>query len=342
MLPIVDVARAAGVSVSTVSRVLNNANHPIHPETRERVLEAARALGYWASPLARALVTKQSGLVGVIVGDATDPYFAAISRGVEDVARHHGYLVVICNSDRIPAVELNYVRMLASYQADGIIFAGGGLTDTEYLAALRPAVTDLHQRGVPIVTIGHHLFSSRQVNIDNVAATRDMTEYLIHLGHRAIALIDGPAGLTTSDLRGAGYRDAMAAHGLAVPPALVVPGAYTYESGLRAGRQLLESKPRPTAIFASNDLLALGCLSALKEAGVRVPDEISLAGFDNITATQYVAPPLTTVDVPMMEMGAEAMRRVIGARSGDPHDETRWLPHRLVVRASTAPPDRGR
>ena len=339
MPSIVDVARHAGVSVATVSRVLSNSSHPVSSEAREQVLQAARELNYVPSALARALVTRETRIIGVIVGDAADPYFATIIGGVSDVAREQGYLTFICSSDRVPAVELNYVRLLRDYRADGVIFAGGGLTDPAYLEQMQEIVRWFRSHHVPVVALGHHLFDTPQVNIDNVAATRAMVEYLIQLGHRRIGYIAGPAGLTTTALRLKGYQQALAERGLPFDPALVVESDFTYEGGQRATQALLQVDPWPTAIFGSNDMVAIGALVALKERGIAVPQQISVVGFDNITATRYVDPPLTTVDVPMRELGATGMRQLLRAMDSDATVEPlHLLPHTLVIRDSATPP----
>ena len=339
MPSIVDVARRAGVSVTTASRVLSNSSHPVSQETRQRVLEAAAALNYVPSALARALVTQETRIIGVIVGDAADPYFATIVRGISDVAREQGYLTVICNSDRVPDVEINFVRLLRDYRADGIIFAGGGLTDPSYLSQLKEILDWLREYHVPVVALGHHLFEAPQVNIDNTRATKDMTEYLINLGHRRIAYITGPAGLTTSTLRFEGYKQALAEHDIPFDPSLVVESDFTYEGGQQATRQLLAQTSLPTAIFGSNDMVAIGCLTILKQQGITVPDQITVVGFDNITATQYVDPALTTIHVPMHDMGAIGMKQLLRAMDPEATVEPLYLlSHDLVIRASSAPP----
>ena len=339
MPSIVDVAKRAGVSVATVSRVLSNSSHPVSPEARERVLQAAEALNYVPSALARALVTRETRIIGVIVGDAADPYFAPIIGGISDVAREQGYLTVICSSDRVPDVELHYVRLLRDYRADGIVFAGGGLTDTVYLDRLKEVLTWFRSHHVPVVALGHHLFDAPQVNIDNTQATREMPEYVSRLGHWRIGYITGPAGLTTTALRLKGYQQALAEHELAFDPILVVESDFTYGGGQQATRSLLKQHPLPTAIFGSNDMVAIGCLVTLKQHGIDVPNQISVVGFDNITATQYVDPPLTTVNVPMRDLGATGMKQLL--RAMDPEvtvDRLHLLPHELVMRASSAPP----
>ncbi len=337
MTSISEVAAKAGVSVTTVSRVISNSAHPVNPETRQRVLAAAEELNFVPSALARALANNETHIIGVIVGDASDPYFATIIRGITDEARESGYLPVIVNSDRLADVELNFVRLMRDYHADGLIFAGGGLTNSAYLNELVNLLATFKNQQVPVVALGHHLIDAPQVTIDNRLAAYEMTEYLIGLGHRRIAFIAGPSELSTSALREEGYREALQQHNIPFAPDLVMESDFTYEDGLRLADHILTRNPLPTAIFGSNDVVAIGCLVGLQQQGIRVPDQISVTGFDDIAAAQYVNPPLTTVRVPMREMGVIGVRQLLAAMKSDkPLASPHWLPHELIVRASTA------
>lgn len=339
MASIIDVAKKANVSITTVSRVLNGSSHPVSEETRARVLAAAEELNYSPSALAQAMVTRATRIVGVIIGDATDPYFAAIVRGIEDVARQHGYLVIVCNSDRVPKIELEYINALNSYRVDGIIFAGGGLADEEYLQNIRQALDAIYDREAVCVSLAKHLFSSASVLVDNQQVIKDATEYLLNLGHRSIAYISGPELLTTTQLRLNGYTSALQAHGVPVKPALILAGNYRYESGLAAAKSLHALPEQPTAVLASNDMMGIGCLVGLRELGYRIPEDISVMGIDDIATTQFVDPPLTTMALPLYELGATGMGQVIKLRNGSlTNMEAITLPHHLVERRSTAPP----
>ncbi len=339
---IYDVARAADVSITTVSRVMGTSTRRVRPATRERVLRAVGELGYSPSALARALVTRQTRLVGVLVGDATDPYFAGILRGVEDTARANGYLVLLCNTDREADVELRYLHVLRDYRADGILFAGGCQTDPAYLRELEGLVTRMREHGTAIVALARYPFGIPEVGIDNTAATGCAVEHLLELGHRRIAFIGGRPGVSTSEERLAAYRSVLEAAGLRYDPVLVLPGDYTYSGGRRAADLLLAISPRPTAVLAINDASAVGCLVALKEHGLRVPAEISVAGINDIPAAHYVEPALTTVSVPIYELGAIGMRHLLRGLAGEAVPPSQRLEHDLVVRRSTAPPPRSR
>lgn len=336
---IVEVAKGANVSVTTVSRVLSGSSHPVSEKTRARVLESARVLNYSPSALAKAMVTRDTHIVGVIIGDATDPYFAAIIRGVEDVARQHGYLVIVCNSDRVPAIELRYLNTLNDYRVDGVIFAGGGLVDDDYVRDIRQALEIYYEREAVCISLGRHLFTSFAVVVDNVQIVVDAMEHLIGLGHRKIAYISGPGLLTTTQLRLRGYESAMLAHQLQIRPEYVLSGNYNYESGVDAARAMAGLSSRPSAVMASNDLMAIGCLFGLKELGIRVPAEISVMGVDDVHMSQFVDPPLSTVAIPLIQLGAMGMECLIKLRNGKlTRDQAITLPHQVIVRKSTAPP----
>lgn len=337
MTSIDDVAREAKVSVTTVSRVLSNSSHPVNGDTRARVLATAKALGFTPSAVARALATKETHIIGVIVGDASDPYFAMIVRGIIDEARAHGYLAIICDSNRSGDVEIEFVRLLRDYRADGVIFAGGGLKDPSYLTQLTDMLGWFKSHQKAIVALGHNLADVPEVTIDNRRATQEMTEYLLGLGHRRIAFLTGPSSITTSALRTEGYLQALATHGLSTRDALVLESDFTFESGQQLASDLLDLPVPPTAIFGSNDMVTLGCLVELKQRGISVPGQISLAGFDDIAATQMVDPALTTVRVPMRDLGTMGVRQLLGLINDEDIGSRLQLPHELVIRASTGP-----
>jgi LacI family transcriptional regulator len=333
-----DVAKLAGVSITTVSRVINNDPHRVNEKTRKRVLEAVEALNYVPNLLARALVSDKTSIIGVIVGDASDPYFSTIVRGITDTARAHGYLTMLCNTNRVPDVELNYMRVLRDYSVDGIIFASGGLTETTHLEELDSIVSGLMANQVPVVALGNHLLKVPQIRCDDTQCSLDMSEYLIQLGHRRIGFIAGPEGLTTSVLRLDGYRMALEKHGIPFDAALVCEGDFTFESGQRAADYFMDDVTLPSAIFGANDREALGCLFQLKQRGIDVPGQVSIAGFDDIETAQYVFPSLTTIRVPMYEIGAMGMQQLLRTMNGETSiEETFILPHSLAERASTLP-----
>ena len=338
---LIDVARLANVSITTASRVLNGSPHPVSADKRSRVLQAAQSLNYSPSALAKAMVTGFSHIVGVIVGDATDPYFAQIVRGVEDMARTRGYLVIVCNSDRDPPVEISYLNALNDYRVDGVIFAGGGLNDEQYLAAMSKVLKNFEDRNAVCLSLGKHLFPSYPVIVDNKQIVHSAVDYLISLDHERIAYISGPELLTTTELRLAGYREALHEHKINLDESLILRGNYRVDSGYQAAERVHAMVERPTAILASNDLMAIGCMSRLKELNYHVPNDISVMGIDDIPFAQIVDPALTTIALPMYELGKLGMESLVKLHEGDALDKNGIvLPHKLIIRKSTGQPRR--
>ena len=332
MASLADISRRAGTSVATASRVLNGSSHPVSEATRARVLQAAADLGYAPSALAQALVTRSSRIIGVIVNDIVDPYFAEIARGVEDVAGRMGYLVMVCNADHRPEVEIEYVRALRDYHAEGLVFAGSGAPGaTAANAELATQVEAARARGARVVALARRDFPAMHVGVDNVAAAYDVTDYVISLGHRRIAFVEGPRELYTSSERLSGFSAAMTAAGL--PDDLRFDGGFDFESGVAAGRRLLACRPLPEAVVAANDEAAIGVLTALRHAEVDVPGQVSVAGIDDTRPARFVE--LTTVNLPLYDLGAVAARHILAGPEDAAEDDV-VLAHRLVPRRSTA------
>jgi LacI family transcriptional regulator len=333
---IVDVARQAGVSITTVSRVLNpKGDYPVATATRERVMAAAAALQYSPSALARALVTRRSHIVGALVSDIVDPYFAELVGGLEEVARSAGYLVIVCTTSRDPEIQRRYIATLRDYHADALILFGG-----EFVAGAERRLLDreleraARQGAVAVAVAGEHA-GLGTIDVDQRRAAADMTSYLIQLGHRRIAFIAGPRRVSTVPERLRGFVDAMLAAGL--EPDLIADSDFSYDGGQRATVELL--RRQPTAIFAANDQMALGALAASHAAGLSVPAELSVVGFGDTMPARHAVPALTTVFMPRHRLGAEAMQAVLVAlETGRTQVEPRCLPHRLVYRSSSAPP----
>jgi LacI family transcriptional regulator len=322
-----DISRRANVSIATASRVLNGSSHPVSDATRDRVLAAAKELGYRPSELARALVKRTSRIVGVIVGDIVDPYFAEIARGVDDVAGPAGHLTMVCNAERRADAEIAHLGVLLDYHAAGVVFAGSGYEDPAEADGLRAVVRELQAGGSIVVALAARDLDCASVLVDNRAAARDATEHLLGLGHRRIAFVEGPPGLHTSAHRLEGFEAAMAAAG-AEPARL--PGGFEYEAGDAAAAELLAAGDLPDAILAVNDEVAIGLLTGLRRAGVDIPGRVSLAGIDDTRPARLVD--LTSVSLPLHELGERAARVILEGTGGDV-----VLPHRLVPRGTTAP-----
>jgi LacI family transcriptional regulator len=318
-----DISRHAGVSIATCSRVLNGSAHPVSEATRTRVLNAAQELGYAPSALARALVTRSSRIIGVIVGDIVDPYFAEIARGVEEVGADLGYLTMVCSAEAGSDAELGHLRQLRDYHAAGIVFAASGRSNDPGAIELAEAVTDARERGSVIVALAQRDFEAPSIVFDNEGATHDITAYVRSLGHERITLVEGPPGLYTSAQRLKGFQRAGGTDR--------VPGGFSYEDGLGAADALLARDGLPDAIVVANDEAAIGVLMRLRDRGADVPRDVSVAGIDDLRPAQFVG--LTTVSVPLHEMGRRAAHTVLGGYNSD--DVV--LAHRVVPRATTAP-----
>jgi len=333
---ITEVAKQANVSITTVSRVMNDSSHPVNEETRQRVLQAAKELNYSPSALAQAMVSKDTKIIGVVVGDASDPYFAAIIRGVEDVARSYGYVVIICNSDRQPEIELRYLDVLDSYRVDGVIFAGSGLSDEAYIDNITPYIEHFESRGAAVITMGKHYFPSILVSYDNYQAVKDATNHLINLGHSRIGYVSGPEVLTSFELRLEGYIDALNEHSINFEPDCYFQGDFSYASGEEAARAISAMDNLPTAVLCANDWMAIGCLTGLKKSGIAIPENISVMGIGDIDVSHFIEPSLTTVRLPLQDMGAMAMDCLIQLRSGNlTEQDLPVLPHEIIIRNST-------
>jgi LacI family transcriptional regulator len=334
---ITEVARQAGVSIATVSRVLNPAaQYPVAPATRRRVLAAASALKYSPSALARALVTRRSHMIGVLLGDIVDPYFAEIVHGIESVARQAGYLVVICNTGRDPGTERRYVTALRDHRADAIILLGGDIFDQSTRRALARELKTLDTYGAVAVAVAGDHADLPAIDIDHAAASQEMVRYLVGLGHQKIAFVSGPMTVSTARYRREGFERAVRSAGLSAD--LTEEGDFTYSGGQVAARRLLVHEP--TAIFAANDQMALGILAACRAAHIAVPDQVTVVGFGNTAAAEHSVPGLTTVSMPRHQLGVDAMQAVLDALELDGTSartvHPRRLPFHLVIRESAS------
>lgn len=337
MASITDVAKLAGVSTATVSRVVSAAPYAVSPATRARVLEAARALDYVPNALAQGLSKSYSPVVGVIVHDITDPYFAEVVRGVEDAASVGGFLVVTCSSDRIAERELSYVRLLRSMRAATLIFAGSGLADPALNAEVAKHVAAMRGYGAAVVHLSPHADGEADIGVDNAAGIAVIVAALVELGHRRIAFLAGPMSLYVSRQRLEGYRRGLADAGIPFDERLVVSTGFNREGGAVGVDELLAAEESFTAVLAANDLLALGALQRLAELGTDVPGEVSVAGFDDIATASMATPGLSTVRLPLHEIGRRAFGYAERVLAGEaPGREV--LPTELVLRGSTAPP----
>ena len=337
MASITDVARLAGVSPATASRVVSSAEYAVSQPTRERVLDAARTLDYVPNALARGLLKSTLPLIGVIVHDITDPYFSEVVRGIEDAAAPGGYLVITCSSDRIAERENSYVRMLRSLRAGVLIFAGSGLDDATLNEDIDRHVSAMREAGSAVVHLSPHALGEPEIGVDNVAGVASMVTALVGLGHREIAFLAGPPSLYVARERLLGYRRGLADAGIAFDERLVVSHGFNQEAGTLGIDRLLAGDAPFTAVASANDLLAVGALHRFAELGIDVPGRVSIAGFDDISMAALVAPSLSTVRLPLREMGRLSFavaESQINGRAPIRH----VLPTEVILRGSTAPP----
>jgi len=329
-----DVAAQAGVSVMTVSRVLNGERY-VSQDKRERVMAAVEALEFRRNPSARGLPGKRTYVLALVTGVVAD-YAAAIERGAIRRCRQDGYHLAVAAIDPELGDDAEAMRrLIASLPADGLILLAPLSND--------PAVLDvLDARGKPYVRVApdNRLERSPSVRMDEVAAAQAVTEHLLDLGHRRIGFVRGPPEHGGSARRQRGYLDALARRGVARDETLMRDGDFSFLSGLEAGRALLAMEDRPTAVFASNDAMALGVMSAAAQAGLTAPHQLAVAGFDDTEIAHQAWPALTTIRQPAEAMGeaaAELLIARIGQEPGYSAVEVRLLDYALIVRGSTCP-----
>lgn len=329
MATIREVAESAGVSYATVSHVINN-TRLVSQETRERVLAAMAALNYRPNALARSLRQGKTNTIGLVLPDSANPFFAEISRSIEDEAFKRGYSVFLCNTELDPQRELFYVDVLSKNQVDGIIFVAAG-DQADSLDFLRG-------EGMPVVMIDRDL---PNVEVDAVLTDHQLggflaTRHLLELGHKRIACIAGPSSITPSAERITGYRKALEQAGLSANEDLIMRGDYHAQSGMEITHSILTMDPRPTAIFALNDLMALGALRAAAEANCSVPRDLAVVGYDDLELARFTSPPLTTIAQPKKEIGAQAVNLLAARISQRSRPPSRLvLPPELIVRRTT-------
>jgi LacI family transcriptional regulator len=335
-----DVARRAGVSSATASRVINGSPKLVHEALRQRVLRAVEELRYVPNAQARMLAGAERGAIGVIVHDVSDPYFAEITRGLQRVAMDHRTLLVICNSYRDPARERECVELLWAQRVAAIVLAGSGYHDPAATRTLNEALRQYERGGGRVAVIGRPELTGDAVLPANLPGARELGDYLYGLGHRAVGVLAGPKGLTTTSDRLAGLRRAARAAGATLPPRRIAYTDFTRDGGARAAVALLDADPNITLLVAHNDALAIGALATARQRGLRVPEDLSVVGFDDMPVARDVTPALTTVRLPLEQMGVRALTLALGEHPGG-RAQVETATAELVVRESTAPPRKG-
>jgi len=333
-ITIVDVAREAGVSFSTVSRVVNNYKH-VKPDTRERVEAAMKKLGYVANLKARSLAGGRSQVIGMLIYELETSYTVEIVRGVDAEISKSDYDLMLSTTHKRKRKESTYVTQLTQGMVDGLLFV--------LPRNLEAYTWDLDQKQFPYVLIDHPGMDNRESNtitVTNWQGAYDATQYLIELGHRRIGFITGFVEIASAQERLAGYQTAIRDNGLFVDPELICKGDFLEESGYEAAQKFLNLEKPPTAIFASSDASAFGAMRAINEAGYHVPRDVSLIGFDDVPEASYMRPTLTTVRQPLREMGQVATHMLV-ERLDDPTipPEQVELPTKLIIRDSCQSPE---
>jgi LacI family repressor for deo operon, udp, cdd, tsx, nupC, and nupG len=328
-----DVARLAAVSTATVSRTLAQPER-VSPEARARVFEAIAKTGYVPNPAARSLRSQKSRMVLVVLPNIDNIFFSKILRGIEEVLFEAGYGMIIGDLDGSHDREARFADFTAAGQVDGALLLNGHL-----FGQSRDGAGTAPKATVPLVALCEAIPGADipQIEVENGAAARRMTLYLASLGHRRIGYVRGPAGNVLEHERHKGYREGLREAGLEHDPALVWDGDYTLEAGARVGALIAGRRVRPDAVFCSNDEMAIGLMRSLRSAGLRIPDDISVAGFDDIEFAAMVEPSLTTVRQPRRELGRTAAKILVDVLNGRPAPDRLRLHTELVVRASTAP-----
>ncbi len=332
MVTIKDIAREVGVSPSTVSRALSN-SPLISQATKERVHTVAKRLGYERNELARALVKGASEAIGLVVPDITNPFFADIARGVSEVAHAFGYGVILCNTAESLERGLNYIRLLRRKRVDGLIITNAVRND--------PMAKQLTSSKTPFILVSQlwNGIDTPYVAGDDHYGARQAVEHLIALGHTKIGFIGGPAAVQSSNDRMETYRRVLQEHGITPQEEWIRYADFTQRAGREAGRRMLSLTVRPTAIFAANDVTALGVLEAAEDLGLSVPKDLSLVGYDDIGYASLPRIQLTTVAQPAFEMGKIATDWLISVIEGRQRKFIhRVLKPHLVIRCTTSNP----
>ena len=325
---LVEIARVAEVSVSTVSRALSNGNYPLKDETRQRILKLAEEMGYQPNLVARSLQSNRSHLVGVIVDRMQSPFAAATVQGIQDGLRNAGYTISIAYSNRDQKLAIDAIHTFYRHQVAGLVILNS------WLHTYNDPILSLQDR--PFVFV-NRVFSNC---IGNCVGPGDRygaqlaTQHLVDLGHRRIGYINGMADWIEAQNRLYGYRDILEKHGLPVDEALIRQGDWGVDSGYKATEELLALDERPTAIFAANDIMALGAIYAIHKAGLEIPADLAIVGYDDRDFAAWIRPALTTVRMPAYEMGQAAARLLMKQFAREELEDATQIPGKLIIRES--------
>ncbi len=333
MSTIRDVAERAGVSTMTVSRVINNSGY-ISQDARERVEAAIAEIGYVPNTLARSLRFKQTKTLALVLTDITNPFFTTLARGAEDGASDQGFNLIFCNTDESETEQAKELTALVQKRVDGVLLVPA--------ASSAEAVAFLREQGVPVVVLDRRVpdCTVDSVRCDSEQGAYELASHLLDLGHQRIAALSGPQKVSTAQDRVAGYRRALADSGLGPDAEIVYYGPFTQAGGVEMARQALALSPRPTALLAANNFIAVGAYQAVRETGLGVPDDVSIVGFDDLPTWLVMEPFLTVAAQPAYEMGQRATQLLLERLSHGAATECQEivLPFEIIVRRSSGPP----
>ncbi|MFV0252849.1 MAG: LacI family DNA-binding transcriptional regulator [Beutenbergiaceae bacterium] len=331
-----DVAREAGVSLATASRAINGSvNRTVRPELQARVLAAAERLRYSPDANAQAMARGRTMTLGLIVHDISDPYFSAIAAGVAATAEQHGLIVTLATTQHKPGREPEFIEVLQSQRARAIVIAGGRYDDPSSMAAISRALASYRVAGGSAALIGQPLLGINTVAVANVRGAADLAEAMLGLGYRRFGVIGGPASHITAKERRTGFLNTVAQAGSPAPNRAIIDSDFTREGGYRGMQALLARTDNLELVFAVNDVMALGAMAAARDHGLQIGADIAIAGFDDIATLRDVSPPLTTVHLPLAELGRLVTELALAEPTPEP--EITRVSGKVVVRESTPP-----
>jgi len=336
MATVRDVAKRANVSPITVSRVINQSGY-FSEEARMRVEAAIDELGYVPNRLARSLRSKRTNVIALVLTDITNPFFTTLARSVEDAASDAGFMVIICNTDESEVEEQKNLHTLLQQQVDGILLVPACSTSA--------SVDLIQKQKTPVVVLDRRMPAGTEVDIvrgDSEGGAYQLIQLLIGLGHKRIAVLSGPRDVSTAQDRVAGYQRAMCEADLEAAANLVYYGGFTQPYGYEMAQRALSANPRPTALFATNNFIAIGCLKALQDAGLRVPEDIAIVSFDDLPSTLITFPFFTVAAQPAYEMAKKATQLLLARLNGEASAACQEivLPTEIIVRQSSGQPQR--
>lgn len=336
VVTLAEVAAEAGVSLATASRALNGSSRRVRDDLQQRVADAARKLNYSANAQAQAMARGRSDVVGLLVQDIADPYFSSIAAGVMQAAEEHRLLVTLVSTQRRYGTEADHLAILRGQRSRAMILVGSRTRDREVTEALGREVAAFTEAGGHVVAVSQRSLPIDTVVVENRAGARLLGQELTALGYRRFAVLAGPQDLLTARDRLHGFKEGIARAGGDLGPAAVLSGPFTRDGGYTAMTELIARDLRPQCVFAVNDVMAVGAMAACRDHGIELPTDLAVAGFDDISTLRDITPALTTVRLPLEQMGALAMDLVVtGEAHGTPR--VRRVRGEVVVRASTPP-----